>query len=130
MSCSTNEMINSDRYSQQLIRLNQELERNHPFTGKGKCPVKLLHDNARPHVGKSVKETLLALGWEVLPHPAYSPDIAPSDYHLLRSMQNALSGVHFRAFEEVRKWMDNFIASKDEIFFWNSLAARKMAKDQ
>ena len=96
-----NETVNSDRYSQQLIRLNQEIERNRPFTGKGKRPVKLLHDNARPHVGKPVKETLLAFGWEVLPHPAYSPDIAPSDYHLFRSMQNALSGVHFRAFEEV-----------------------------
>ena len=112
-----NETVNSDRYSQQLIRLNQEIERNRPFTSKGKHPVKLLHDNARPHVGKPVKETLLALGWEVLPHPAYSPDIAPSDYHLFRSMQNALSGVHFRAFEEVRKWVDNFIASKDETFF-------------
>ena len=80
-----NETVNSDRYSQQLIRLNQEIERNRPFTGKGKRPVKLLHDNARPHVGKPVKETLLALSWEVLPHPAYSPDIAPSDYHLFRS---------------------------------------------
>ena len=42
-----NETVNSDRYSQQLIRLNQEIERNRPFTDKGKRPVKLLHDNAR-----------------------------------------------------------------------------------
>ena len=42
-----NETVNSDRYSQQLIHLNQEIERNRPFTGKGKRPVKLLHDNAR-----------------------------------------------------------------------------------
>ncbi|KAG5327510.1 MOS1T transposase, partial [Pseudoatta argentina] len=42
----------------------------------------LLHDNARPHVGKPVKTYLETLKWEVLPHPPYSPDIAPSDFHL------------------------------------------------
>ena len=35
-----------------------------PFTGKEKRQVKLLHDNARPHVGKPVKDTLMARGWE------------------------------------------------------------------
>ncbi|KAG5321354.1 MOS1T transposase, partial [Pseudoatta argentina] len=42
----------------------------------------LLHDNARPHVAKPVKTYLKTHKWEVLPHPPYSPDIAPSDYHL------------------------------------------------
>ncbi|KAG5318536.1 MOS1T transposase, partial [Pseudoatta argentina] len=42
----------------------------------------LLHDNARPHVAKPVKTYLETLKWEVLPHPPYSPDIAPSDFHL------------------------------------------------
>ena len=44
------------------------------------------HDNARPHVGKIVKATLKALGWDVLLHLPYSPDIAPSYYHLFRLM--------------------------------------------
>ena len=34
----------------------------------------LQHENARPHVAKSVKTYLETLKWEVLPHPLYSPD--------------------------------------------------------
>ena len=55
------ETITADRYRQQLLRLNEEIQQKHPFAGKGKRPVKLLHDNARPHVGKLVKDTLMAL---------------------------------------------------------------------
>src|SRR5215468_1114266 len=28
--------------------------------------------------------------WEVLPHPSYSPDVAPSDYHLFGYMKDQL----------------------------------------
>ncbi|GFV42526.1 histone-lysine N-methyltransferase SETMAR [Trichonephila clavipes] len=38
------------------------------------------------------QQKLNALGWEVLGHPPYSPDIAPSDYYLFRSLQNYLTG--------------------------------------
>ena len=55
--------------------------------------------------------------WEVLRHPAYSPDFVPSDYHLFRSMNNALQGVGFQTFQDVRKWVDNFFASKSQEFF-------------
>ena len=75
------------------------------------------HDNARPHVAKVVKDTLEALNWDVLPHPRYSPDIAPSDYHLFRSMAHALSEQHFTSYEDVKNWLDSWIASKDEEFF-------------
>jgi len=40
----------------------------------------LLHDNAQPHVAKVIKKYLETLKWDILPHPPYSPDIAPSDY--------------------------------------------------
>lgn len=49
-----------------------------------------LYDNSRPHAAKILKETLELLGWEGFSHPPYSPDIAPSDYHLFQSMQSGL----------------------------------------
>nr|XP_012217247.1 PREDICTED: uncharacterized protein LOC105669078 [Linepithema humile] len=64
------ETVDGDRHSRQLLRLNEEIRRKRPYTDKGLRPVKLLHDNARPHVAKTVKETLLTLGWDVLPHQA------------------------------------------------------------
>ncbi|KAG5318154.1 MOS1T transposase, partial [Pseudoatta argentina] len=77
----------------------------------------LLHDNARPHVAKPVKIYLETLKWEVLPHPPYSPDIAPSDFHLFRSMAHGLADWRFHSYEEAQKWIDSWIASKDMSFF-------------
>ncbi|KAG5322346.1 MOS1T transposase, partial [Pseudoatta argentina] len=77
----------------------------------------LLHDNARPHVAKPVKTYLETLKWEVLPHPLYSPDIAPSDFHLFRSMAHSLADGRFHSYEEAQKWIDSWIASKDMSFF-------------
>ncbi|KAG5320169.1 MOS1T transposase, partial [Pseudoatta argentina] len=76
-----------------------------------------LHDNARPHVAKPVKTYLETLKWEVLPHPLYSPDIAPSDFHLFRSMAHGLADRRFHSYEEALKWIDSWIASKDMSFF-------------
>ncbi|GBP39654.1 Mariner Mos1 transposase [Eumeta japonica] len=65
-----------------------------------------LHDNARPHVAKPVKTYLGTLKWDVLPHPPYSPDIAPSDYHLFRSMARGLTDQKFTSYEDCQKWVD------------------------
>ncbi|EGI68253.1 Mariner Mos1 transposase [Acromyrmex echinatior] len=77
----------------------------------------LLHNNAQSHVAAPVKTYMEALNWEVLPHPPYSPDIAPSDYHLFRSMAHGLSEQHFTSYEVIKNWINNWIASKDEAFF-------------
>ena len=44
--------------------------------------VKLLPNNARPHVAASVRKKISKFGWEVLQHPPYSPDLAPSGVNL------------------------------------------------
>ena len=71
-----------------FIHNNWQIKRS--FLCKGKRKVIFLHDNARPLVAKTTREKVENQGWEVLPQPAYSPDLAPSDYHLFRSMQHFL----------------------------------------
>ncbi|KAG5323340.1 MOS1T transposase, partial [Pseudoatta argentina] len=109
--------ITGDRYRLQLMRLSRALKEKRPLYAQRHDKVILLHDNARPHVAKPVKTYLETLKWEVLPHPPYSPDIAPSDFHLFRSMAHGLADRRFHSYEEAQKWIDSWIASKDMSFF-------------
>ena len=73
------------------------------------------------HVAIPVKNYLQNSGWEVLPHPPHSPDLAPSDYHLFRSMQNALTGIRFTSEQGIKNWVDSFLATKLAQFFWDGI---------
>ncbi|KAG5327098.1 MOS1T transposase, partial [Pseudoatta argentina] len=64
-----------------------------------------------------LKTYLETLKWEVLPHPPYSPDVAPSDFHPFRSMAHGLADRRFHSYEEAQKWIDSWIVSKDTSFF-------------
>ncbi|KAG5309186.1 MOS1T transposase, partial [Pseudoatta argentina] len=115
--CNLLSTITGDRYRLQLMRLSRALKEKRPLYAQRHDKVILLHDNARPHVAKPVKTYLETLKWEVLPHPLYSPDIAPSDFHLFRSMAHGLADRRFHSYEEAQKWIDSWIASKDMSFF-------------
>ncbi|GBP51607.1 Mariner Mos1 transposase [Eumeta japonica] len=66
---------------------------------------------------------LKALDWEVLPHPPYSPDSAPSDYHVFRSMAHALWEQWF-TYKDTKNCVDSWITSKDRVLqTWNPNAA-------
>lgn len=111
------ETITSETYINQLTRLKALIEKNRPFSGTGTRPVILLQDNARPHTSKKSMDHLTSLGWEVLPHAAYSPDMAPSDYYLFRSLQHHLADSQFQNIEDVKKSIAKYIESKSPSFF-------------
>jgi hypothetical protein len=60
----------------------------------------LLHDNALPHIAARILALLEHFNWGLFDHIFYSPDLAPSDYHLLTYLKNSSSGrggksIHF-----------------------------------
>lgn len=110
-----NQTINAQFYCEQLQRVADAIAQKRPELTN----VMFLHDNARPHVAKSTREKLLELEWEVLPHPPYSPDLAPTDYHLFRALQNFLNGKTFTNDAELETAVEDFFQSKP-VEFYNS----------
>jgi hypothetical protein len=50
----------------------------------------LLHDSMRPHTAAFTRAPLEHFNWELFDHPTYSPDLAPSDYHLFMYLKKWL----------------------------------------
>ena len=73
------------------------------------------HDNATPQTAKRTKEWVERYRWEIVPHPAHSPDLAPSDFHLFGPLKRHLGGKKFEDEEEligeVRDWFAKFDAN-------------------
>ena len=65
--------------------------------------VLLQHDNARPHTARSTVATIQDLPYECHPHPLYSPELAPSDFHVFGPLKEAMEGKSFRFDEEVQQ---------------------------
>ena len=77
--------INSEHYIGQLMRLKNEIGEKRLQMKKKKV---LFHqDNAPCHKTLATMVKLNELSFELLPHPPYSPDLAPSDYYLCADLK-------------------------------------------
>ena len=85
------------KFLQDVLRPKIRQKRSDMFA----AGVLILHDNARPHVSRAVSEILEKYGWQVLPHPPYSPDMSPPDFDLFPKLKKPLRGKRFRSIEEV-----------------------------
>jgi len=67
------------------------------------CCVRLLHDNARPHSTHVTTALLVKFKWDILNHPPYSPDLAPSNFHLFLHLKKHFAGKKFDNNDEVQE---------------------------
>ena len=89
--------------------------------GKLSKGILLQQDNARVHTCKIAMDAVERNGYELIPHPAYSPDLAPSDYFLFPNLKKDIRGRHFRSNEEVVAAVEEWVRDKDPGFFSSGL---------
>ena len=77
--------INAECYLSLLVQLKDILKEKR--RGKVTKGVLFLHDNAPAHRALATQKKLAYLGFQRLDHPPYSPDLAPSDYHLFPGLK-------------------------------------------
>jgi len=73
-------------YRDWMQELRKKMHTNRPDV-LGDGPL-ILHDNARPHLGKVVTDLLSKFECEVLPHAPYSPDMSPPDFDLFLKLKS------------------------------------------
>ncbi|VDO73303.1 unnamed protein product [Heligmosomoides polygyrus] len=86
-----------------------------------------VHATVSPHptalhapTAKNTQKKLKELRIELVPHPPYSPDLAPN--HVFRSLQSFLAGRKFANRNEVKRGVSNFLLSKSPKFFVGKMA--------
>lgn len=94
------ERFNTDYHINNIVRPLAEIFGQ--STRKKLSKYLILHlDNARPHNSKRAQDEYDSLSMRRLPHPPYSPDIAPSDFYLFGVIKAKLKGMSFDQPEEL-----------------------------
>jgi len=76
---------------------------------RAQTSVSYIEDNTHPHVATRTMDTIQKLKWNFLPHPPYSPDLAPSDCHLFGPLKKHLDRKMFcdneEVIQDVQEWL-------------------------
>jgi transposase len=80
--------------------------------------VLFLHDSAPTHRALVTQKKLAYLGFQCLYHPPYSPDLAPSDYHMFPGLKKKQSkGRHFSSHAEFNAVAETWLDGQNSDFF-------------
>ena len=71
----------------------------------------MLHDNARSHSAIRTQNLIRSFGWDQIDHPLYSPDLAPSDFHLFRYLKEFFGDKRFATDDEMKDAVQDWLSS-------------------
>ncbi|GFR75991.1 histone-lysine N-methyltransferase SETMAR [Elysia marginata] len=123
--------LNAAQYCSTLDRLRDAFRRKRP--GLLRRGVVLQHDNSTPRSANLTQQWLKRYGWEIFSHPAYSSDLAPSDFHLFGPLKIYLGGMAFETEGDLFGELENWFAYLDLDFFrvgiYSLLSRKKLCVD-
>ena len=111
--------INAQYYLSLSIQLRNILKEKR--RGKFTKMFLFLHDNVPSHRVLATQKKLAYLGFQCLDHPPYSPDLAPSDYHLFPGPKKQLKGNHFSSDAKVISAAETWLDGQFSDFFLSFL---------
>ena len=82
-----------------------------------------LQDNAPVHTCRAALEKIGSAGFELVKHPPYSPDLAPSDYCLFNELKRHLRGTHFESAAALEETVRNCFGLLPPAFFLDAFKA-------
>lgn len=94
-----------------MDKLRKAIKRKRP--GLLTAGVVLMQDNATPHTSRETTRHLERFKWKFFAHPLYSPDLAPSDYHLFPALKRFLGGKRFVNDEELKNAVKEYFEKLD-----------------
>ena len=94
------QMVNQEFYLGVLKQLRERVRRTRPELWRsGKWLIH--HDNAPAHRALRIHQFLTSQGTTLVPHPPYSPDLAPAYFFLFPRIKRDLKGRRFDTLEDV-----------------------------
>ena len=110
-----NETINAAAYCETLKNVSRSIQNKR--RGQLSKGIVLLHDNARPHVANQTKDLITSFKWETADHPPYSPDLAPTNYHLFLNLKKHLGGQRLQDDDQVKTVVMQWLTSQAGDFY-------------
>ena len=125
----TGQTVNSKFYCKVLRRLHEKLRRHRPQLWREQTWL-LHHDNAPSHTSFLTHQFLAKNKIAVIPHPPYSPDLAPCDFFLFPKMKLKLKGRRFDTIEEIQAELQRVLDTLTEKCFQEVFQKWRRQSDQ
>jgi hypothetical protein len=74
-------------------------------------------------MARATVATITDLHSDTIPHPPYSPDLAPSDYHMFGPLKEVMGGKKFHSNEEVHNAVNEWLRIRPQEFFSRGIRA-------